>query len=54
MNPTFVGMIVFACTLGGALVGNWWRTTLPQELESRRLSAICRCKRGQRCVSTSA
>lgn len=29
MNPTVVGSIVFACTLGGALVGNWLRTTLP-------------------------
>jgi hypothetical protein len=29
MNPTIVGIIVFACTLGGALVGNWLRTILP-------------------------
>lgn len=29
MNPTIVGTIVFACTLGGALVGNWLRTILP-------------------------
>jgi hypothetical protein len=30
MDPTLVGMIVFACTLGGALIGNWLRTTLPE------------------------
>jgi hypothetical protein len=30
MDPTHVGMIVFACTLGGALIGNWLRTTLPE------------------------
>jgi hypothetical protein len=30
MNPTLVGMIVFACTLGGALVGNWLHTILPE------------------------
>src|SRR6185295_1937458 len=30
MNPTVVGMVVFACTLGGALVGHWLRTTLPE------------------------
>jgi len=30
MNPTVVGMIVFACTLGGALVGNRLRTRLPE------------------------
>jgi hypothetical protein len=29
MSPTIVGIIVFACTLGGALVGNWLRTILP-------------------------
>jgi hypothetical protein len=29
MNPTFVGMIVVACTFGGALVGMWLRTVLP-------------------------
>ena len=29
MRPTIIGTIVFACTLGGALVGNWLRTTLP-------------------------
>ena len=31
MNPTIVGTIVFACTLGGALVGIWLRTTLPED-----------------------
>jgi hypothetical protein len=31
MNPTVVGMVVFACTLGGALVGHWLRTTLPEQ-----------------------
>ena len=30
MNPTFVGMIVFACTLGGVLLGMWLRTILPE------------------------
>ena len=30
MNPTLVGLIVFVCTLGGALVGNWLRFTLPE------------------------
>jgi hypothetical protein len=30
MNPTLVGMIVFACTLGGVLLGMWLRTTLPE------------------------
>jgi len=30
MNPTVVGTIVFACTLGGALIGNWLRNVLPQ------------------------
>ena len=29
MSPTLIGMIVFACTLGGALVGSWLRTALP-------------------------
>ena len=29
MNPTIVGMIVVACTFGGALVGMWLRTVLP-------------------------
>ena len=30
MNPTFVAMIVFACTLGGAMIGNRVRTALPE------------------------
>lgn len=30
MSPTMVGMIVFACTFGGALLGMWLRTTLPE------------------------
>jgi len=30
MNPTLVGVIVFACTLGGVLFGMWLRTTLPE------------------------
>ena len=29
MNPTIVGMIVVACTFGGALLGMWLRTVLP-------------------------
>lgn len=30
MNPTIVCMIVFICTFGGALVGMWLRTILPE------------------------
>jgi len=30
MNPTIIGTIVFACTLGGALGGIWLRTILPE------------------------
>ena len=30
MNPTLVGMIVFACTFGGALLGMGLRTVLPE------------------------
>jgi len=30
MNPIIVYMIVFACTFGGALLGMWLRTTLPE------------------------
>ena len=30
MNPTLVGMIVFACTLVGVLLGMWLRTFLPE------------------------
>jgi hypothetical protein len=30
MNPTIVCMIVFTCTFGGALLGMWLRTTLPE------------------------
>jgi len=29
MSPILVGTIVFLCTLGGALLGNWLRTILP-------------------------
>lgn len=29
MNPLVIGSIVFACALGGALIGNWLRTVLP-------------------------
>ena len=38
MNPTIVGLIVFTCTFGGALLGMWLRTTLPEhhcDAESR-------------------
>ena len=38
MDPTIVGLIVFLCTLGGALFGMWLRTTLPEhhlDAESR-------------------
>ncbi len=30
MNPTIVGLIVFACTFGGVLVGHMLRTVLPE------------------------
>ena len=30
MNPTIIGMIVFACTFAGALFGMWLRTILPE------------------------
>jgi hypothetical protein len=30
MNPTVIGMIVFTCTFGGAMLGMWLRTTLPK------------------------
>lgn len=30
MNPTVVGVIVFACTFGGVLLGMWLRLVLPQ------------------------
>jgi hypothetical protein len=30
MNPTIIGMIVFACTFAGALLGMWLRTVLPE------------------------
>jgi hypothetical protein len=29
LNPTVVGIIVFACTFGGALLGMWLRAVLP-------------------------
>ena len=31
MKPLWIGMIVFVCTLGGALLGMWLRATLPAE-----------------------
>ena len=31
MNPTLIGIIVFACTLGGVLLGMWLRTVLPEQ-----------------------
>jgi hypothetical protein len=31
MNPTLIGTIVFACTLGGVLLGMWLRTILPEQ-----------------------
>jgi len=31
MNPTLVGTIVVACTLGGVLLGMWLRTILPEQ-----------------------
>ena len=38
MNPTMVGMIVFGCAFGGALLGIWLRAKLPEhhlDAESR-------------------
>jgi hypothetical protein len=38
MNPTIVGIIVFACTFGGVLLGMWLQKTLPGhhlDVESR-------------------
>ena len=38
MNPTIVGLIVFLCTFGGALLGMWVRTIVPEhhlDAESR-------------------
>jgi hypothetical protein len=38
MNPTVIGMITFACSFGGALLGMWLRTALPEhhfDAESR-------------------
>ena len=32
MAPTIVGLIVFACTFAGALLGMWLRTVLPEHL----------------------
>src|SRR5215475_11147021 len=29
MTPTLIGMLVFVCTFGGALVGLWLRSALP-------------------------
>ena len=29
MNPGFVGMVVFACAFGGAVLGMWLRTVVP-------------------------
>lgn len=31
MDPTYIGAIVFACTLGGAMAGMWLRTRLPEQ-----------------------
>ncbi len=30
MYPTIIGLLVFLCTFGGALLGMWLRTTLPE------------------------
>jgi len=30
LNPTAVGMVVFVCTFGGALLGMWLHTVLPE------------------------
>ena len=30
MNPTVIGLVVFTCTLGGALLGMWLRKALPE------------------------
>ncbi len=43
MYPTIVGLIVFLCTFGGALLGMWLRTTLPDhhlDAESREVVKV--------------
>jgi hypothetical protein len=38
VNPTVIGLVVFTCTLGGALLGMWLRKVLPEhhlDAESR-------------------
>ena len=35
MDATIVGLIVFACTFAGALLGMWLRTVLPEHLSRR-------------------
>ena len=36
MSPTAVGAIVFVCTLGGALIGMWLSSILPQDHLSQK------------------
>ena len=30
MKPLGIGIVVFICTVGGALIGMWLRTALPE------------------------
>ena len=44
MNPTTIGMIVFTCTFGGAMLGMWLRTTLPKhhlDADSKETVNLC-------------
>ena len=44
MNPTIIGMIVFTCTFGGALLGMWLRTILPKhhiDADSKETVNLC-------------
>ncbi len=40
MNPTIVGMIVFACTFGGALLGFWLRERRKHQLDLESTETI--------------
>lgn len=31
MHPTYIGILVFVCTFGGAMLGIWLRTRLPEQ-----------------------
>ena len=41
MHSTIIGLLVFACTFGGALLGMWLRTTLPEHhLDAKSQDAV--------------